>query len=66
MDLGAACVFSEPQFAPSVVRTVIEGTSARQGVLDPLGAALPAGPQAYVSLMRGLTRSLKTCLAVAS
>lgn len=66
MGLKAACVFSEPQFPPSVVRTVIEGTTARQGVLDPLGADIPAGPKAYFALMRGLASSLKTCLAVNS
>jgi len=65
-ELGAACVFSEPQFAPRVVRTVVEGTSARQGVLDPLGADHPAGPDAYFALMRDLAASLKKCLAVAS
>jgi zinc transport system substrate-binding protein len=65
-ELGAACVFSEPQFAPRVVGTVIEGTSARQGVLDPLGVDQPAGPDAYFALMRELAGSLKKCLAVAS
>jgi len=66
MALEAACVFSEPQFAPSLLDTVVEGTSARQGILDPLGAAHPAGPEAYFSLMRGLAGSLKKCLALAS
>jgi zinc transport system substrate-binding protein len=42
--LDAACVFAEPQFEPALVDTVIEGTSAKKGVLDPLGAALPNGP----------------------
>ena len=64
--LGAACVFSEPQFAPSVVDTVIAGTPARRGVLDPLGASHPAGPEAYALLMRGITQNLRKCLAVAS
>ena len=64
-ELGASCIFSEPQFAPSVLTTVIEGTSARQGILDPLGADQPAGPDAYFSLMRALTGSLKKCLALA-
>ncbi len=65
MELEASCVFSEPQFAPRVLTTVIEGTSARQGILDPLGADHPAGPDAYFSLMRALTGSLKKCLALA-
>lgn len=64
--LGAACVFAEPQFAPGVLATVVEGTGARQGVLDPLGAGHPAGPEAYFSLLRGLGESLAACLAPAS
>jgi ABC-type Zn2+ transport system substrate-binding protein/surface adhesin len=27
-ELGAACVFAEPQFEPKLVSTVIEGTEA--------------------------------------
>lgn len=64
--LEAACVFSEPQFTPRIVDTVIEGTSARHGVLDPLGTDLPAGPDAYFALMRGLAKSLRDCLALGS
>jgi zinc transport system substrate-binding protein len=65
-SLKASCVFGEPQFAPSVVRTVIEGTSARQGVLDPLGVDHAPGPEAYFALMRDLAGSLRKCLALAS
>lgn len=65
-ELNAACVFSEPQFTPSVVRAVVGGTSARQGVLDPLGVDLAAGPEAYFALMRDLAGSLERCLDVAS
>ena len=53
-QLDAACVFAEPQFEPTLVETVIEGTSAQTGVLDPLGAALDAGPDQYFQLMNGL------------
>ena len=53
-QLDAACVFAEPQFEPTLVETVIEGTSAKKGVLDPLGAALEAGPEQYFQLMHGL------------
>ena len=61
--LNAACVFAEPQFAPKVIDTIIEGTSARRSTLDPLGAALPPGPEHYVTLMRSLAADLKGCLA---
>ena len=62
-DLQAACVFSEPQFEPAVVATVIEGTSAKTGELDPLGANQPAGPKAYFGLMRDLAENLIECLS---
>lgn len=63
MTSGAACVFREPQFDDKVVQTVIEGTGAREGVLDPLGAALTPGPAAYSQLLRNLASALKDCLA---
>jgi zinc transport system substrate-binding protein len=61
--LGVVCVFTEPQFRPALVDTVIAGSAARSAVLDPLGAALPAGPEAYFALMRGLAASLVGCLS---
>jgi zinc transport system substrate-binding protein len=64
-ELDAACVFAEPQFEPTLVDTVIEGTSARTGVLDPLGAALDAGPDQYFQLMNGLADALVDCLGTA-
>ena len=64
--LDAACIFSEPQFKPAIVATVAEGTSARSGVLDPIGTNLVPGPDAYFRLMENLAVSLRTCLAAAS
>jgi zinc transport system substrate-binding protein len=62
-ELGATCVFAEPNFDAKVVDTVIDGTKARKGVLDPEGASLPAGPQLYATLMRNLAGELRRCLA---
>lgn len=45
------CVFSEPQFPPKLVDIVVEGTAARTGTLDPLGAALEPGSALYFSLI---------------
>ena len=61
-DLKVRCVFSEPQFQPALVETVIAGSGARTGVLDPLGATLPAGPDAYFQLLQGLGAALRGCL----
>ncbi len=61
-SLHAACVFAEPQFEAALVRTVAEGTGARIGVLDYIGADLKPGRDAYFEMMRGLGRSLADCL----
>lgn len=65
-ELDAACVFSEPQFEPKLVTVVTDGTNAKSGVLDPLGAGLDNGPSLYFELLRGLASSFRDCLAVAS
>ncbi len=61
-DTKSICVFSEPQFRPKLVKVVMEGTSAGTGVLDPLGANIPAGEDAYFTLLRNMAKSLKGCL----
>lgn len=65
-ELGAACVFAEPQFEPKLVTTVTEGTRAKSGVIDPLGAALDAGPEQYFDTIRTMATSIRTCLSEAS
>ncbi len=52
MVAGAACVFAEPRFRPAVIAAVIEDTAARAGCLDPLGAKVPPGSEAYFVLLR--------------
>ena len=63
VDLNAYCVFSEPQFEPKLVSTVIEGTQANTGVLDPLGASIKDGPELYFTLIRNMANSLQDCLS---
>jgi zinc transport system substrate-binding protein len=62
-ELGATCVFAEPQFEPKLVAVVTEGTPARSGTLDPEAATLKSGSGLYFELMRGLARSMKECLS---
>jgi zinc transport system substrate-binding protein len=62
-ELGAACVFTEPEFEPKIVDVTIEGTGARRGVLDPLGAELEDGPDLYFDLLANLADSLRQCLS---
>jgi len=63
VELGATCVFAEPQFEPKLVNVVLEGTSAKSGTLDPEAATLEAGPDLYFQLMDSIGTSLKTCLS---
>ncbi len=58
----AICVFSEPEFPPKLLDTLTAGTQARRGVLDEVGAAIPAGPDQYFALMRANAGSLAACL----
>jgi zinc transport system substrate-binding protein len=59
---GAVCVFGEPQFDDRYVGTVVEGTQARTGVLDGLGADLEPGAHAYPQLLRNLSAAFRECL----
>lgn len=63
--LGAICVFSEAQFEPDLIGTIIEGTPARTSMLDPLGATDSNGPEAYFDLIHDMAASFKQCLAPA-
>lgn len=59
---GAICVFAEPQFEPRLLAALTEGTPARTGTLDPLGAGLAAGEDLYFTLLRSLAAGLADCL----
>ncbi len=59
---GAVCVFSEPQFPSPLLAAITDGTSVRHGVLDPLGAALPPGPDLWFEVMHALADNLTSCL----
>ena len=61
-ELGATCVFAEPNFEPTIIAAITEGSTAKAGVLDPEGGALAEGPNLYPELLRGLANSLVDCL----
>ena len=61
--LGVICVFAEPQFEPRLAQTLVEGTSAHIGTLDPIGARGPLGLTGYTQLMRNLATNLGQCLS---
>ena len=56
------CVFTEPQFEPDLVQTVIEGSTVGTAPLDPIGADIEPGPDAWFEMMRNLGNSISDCL----
>lgn len=61
-ELDMTCVFSEPQFNPELVATVVDGTKARARVIDPLGTRLTLGADFYLNLLRNIAQTMASCL----
>jgi zinc transport system substrate-binding protein len=56
------CVFSEPQFSPAIVKTLLEGSDVRTAPLDPLGSKITMGSNAYFSFLDSLSGQFLRCL----
>lgn len=61
-EQGIDCVLAEPQFNAGLVTTVLDGTKAKTGILDPLGSDLEPGPALYPQLIRNLSSALAGCM----
>ena len=61
-ESGAVCVFGEPQFPQPHAKLVSDGTPAKLGQIDALGALLPETAEAYTLLLRGIADGFKACL----
>lgn len=59
----AKCVFSEPQFQPAVIESVVRGSDAQTGVLDPLGVDIPVAKGSYFEFLHSMSDSYYDCLA---
>ncbi|HCG5923001.1 TPA: zinc ABC transporter substrate-binding protein ZnuA [Vibrio parahaemolyticus] len=60
---NVACVFSEPQFTPAVVESVMRGSDVAKGELDPLGSVIKVEPGSYFNLLGNMADSFAQCLA---
>ncbi|MCG6966050.1 MAG: zinc ABC transporter substrate-binding protein [Chromatiaceae bacterium] len=56
------CLFSEPQYQTRLLAMLGQGLELRHAVLDPLGADITPGPEAYETLMRAIGDNLSACL----
>ena len=64
-ELNISCVYAEPQYNPSMVATVIDGTDSATAVIDPLGMELDLGPSLYPALLRDLAERMAGCFRAA-
>ena len=55
------CLFSEPQFNPSIANTIAQDTGIKAAVLDPLGAELEPGKELYFQLIGDMATSFESC-----
>lgn len=60
---NVTCVFSEPQFSAALVETVLDGTSARSAVIDPLGVEITPGAEFYGDLIKEVAAAFASCAA---
>lgn len=58
-----ACVFSEPQFTPAVIESVMRGSDVNTGTLDPLGSDIDVKSGSYFEFLQGMSNSFSQCLS---
>ena len=55
------CIFSEPQFNPSIAKTIAADTGVKAAILDPLGAELDPSKDLYFDLIADMASSFSGC-----
>ena len=55
------CLFSEPQFNPSIAETIAKDTGVKAAIIDPLGAELNSGKNLYFDLIEDIATSFESC-----
>ena len=56
---GVRCVFTEPQFEPALVQTILRGSNVRAGIIDPMGG----NAETYGAMLRAIALGMQRCLA---
>jgi zinc transport system substrate-binding protein len=60
-EAGARCVFAEPQFSSDLARTLARGAGIGVVTVDPEGAYVTAGREAYFDLMTRIADAFVRC-----
>lgn len=56
------CVFTEPQFSPAIVKTLLDGTKVKSVPLDPLGTDITLNQGAYLAFLTEISSQFMSCL----
>lgn len=56
------CLFKEPQFSNETIEAIANGTDIKVGTLDPIGAKIKAGKNAYLGILNEIMDNLTECL----
>lgn len=62
-DKNVKCVFRETEFNDSNIERLLNDAGVSFTELDPLGARIKPGPDAYQEIMLGIATSLQNCLS---
>lgn len=57
------CVFSEPEFSPALVESVVRGLPVRRSELDPMALNIPLSANGYPAFLNDLTQRFVDCLS---
>ena len=57
------CVFSEPEFSPALVQSVVRGLDVKQGELDPVASHISVTKSGYPDFIEDLAQRFATCLS---
>ena len=57
------CLFTEPQFSDSLIKSLTRNLDASIGTLDPIGAGIPLGPDLYLQVLGNVASELANCLS---
>ncbi|WP_267254480.1 zinc ABC transporter substrate-binding protein ZnuA [Vibrio fluminensis] len=60
---NAKCVFAEPQFTPAVIKSVMRGSKAKLGELDPVASTIEVKDGSYFTFIDQISHSFSDCLS---
>jgi zinc transport system substrate-binding protein len=60
-EMGIGCIFSEPQFNPTLVASVFQDAEVSTAVIDPQGIELTLGMALYPQVLESIAKEIVAC-----